>query len=164
MIPNYLRAFAVLLQIHAIINSRGRLTQRATNCFEITFHLPPRVWNTLYAKSFSSAIFLILFHLRFTMNFLHKCLTPRLRKMSEWSCNLLDIRIRKGCCCQSPNLCVKGNIAQLNRSYEMMTHILFYATLQPTLQPTTISAYSLACSKAQALIGIGQDETHCVTQ
>ena len=39
-----------------------------------------------------------------------------------------------------------------------MTHILYYATLQPTRQPTTIPAYSLTYGGTQALIGIGRDE------
>ena len=39
-----------------------------------------------------------------------------------------------------------------------MTHILYIATLQPTLQTTKIPAYSLTYGGAQALIGIGQDE------
>ena len=42
----------------------------------------------------------------------------------------------------------------------MMTHILYYATLQLILQPTTIPAYSLTYGRAQALIGIGQDDRH----
>ena len=39
-----------------------------------------------------------------------------------------------------------------------LTHILYYATLQPTLQPTTVPAYSLTYGGAQALIGMGQDK------
>ena len=39
-----------------------------------------------------------------------------------------------------------------------MTRIRYYATQQPTMQPTTIPAYSLTYGGAQALIGIGQDE------
>ena len=35
----------------------------------------------------------------------------------------------------------------------MLTNILYSATLQPTLQPTTIPAYSLTYGRAQALIG-----------
>ena len=46
--------------------------------------------------------------------------------------------------------------------FERCHHILYYATLHPTMQPTTVPAYSLTYSGIQVLIVLGQDDGNLI--